>query len=67
MKEQLTRPRQGDHKWAQEAVTLLIAGCVLNAELKKARICDKYLCEMSDAEVERYTVLIENLRRLKRR
>lgn len=50
--------------WADYNVRSLISGCILNIRLKEAGICDKYFCEMSEREIDRYLLLIQELSKI---
>lgn len=50
--------------WAHNSIRDIVAGCVLNIRLHEAGICNKFICDMSDTEIERYLILLEELRRI---
>lgn len=50
--------------WANNSIRDVIAGCVLNIRLYEAGICDRLICDMSDTDLERYMILLEELKRI---
>ena len=57
----LPKLRAKDKLWAQEAVRDLFLTCVLNITLKNGEVCEKYLCDMTDAEGTEYFRMIHEL------
>lgn len=56
-----SRYNMSDTAWSIDAVENLLAGCILNIRLKRCGICNKYLFEMSNQEVEDYLTLLTTL------
>jgi hypothetical protein len=58
------KPQVNVEIWARNSIRDLISGCVLNIQLKNAGICEKYICDMTNEEIERYYDLIVKLKRV---
>lgn len=50
-----------DLAWAKEKVQDILFGCELNIRLKHAGLCSKYICEMDEADIARYALLVSQL------
>lgn len=60
-KTQALSPTPGEIEKAAEQLKDLLCICVLNLKLKRAGLCPKYICEMSDEDYQQYGSILDDL------
>lgn len=58
----LHEPTPAEIHWADELLKDIFCGCVLNLKLKRAGLCPKYLCDMTqNSDYREYGAVLEHL------